>query len=111
MDGRWTTRLTRAQLVRAGASTAEANSLYGPYTVQFGNGRFVFHNGRTGLDARGTFTIHSKSVRFVFASGAGLHRGDVAVCTWSVYRDLLTFKAVAGRPSELIDAGVWVRAR
>lgn len=111
LDGRWTATITRAQLRRAGASAALAGKLYGSYTARHENGRFEIRNHRTGGVARGTFTVRGDVFRGVFARGVGVKPGDVMVCTWSVYRDRLTFRPIPGRPSQLCDAAVWTRAR
>ena len=84
--------------------------LYGPWTALYQNGRFQLRTQRTGGIARGTYSVRGKVSRLVFASGVGVTRGQVSECTWSVYRDRLTFKAIPGRPSLLCDAGVWTRA-
>jgi hypothetical protein len=109
-DGRWTATVTRAQLRRAGASTSLVAKLYGPYTALFQNGRFEMRNHRTDGIARGTFSVRGNVSRLVFARGVGLDPGQISECTWSVYRDRLTFHAIPGRPSLLCDAGVWTRA-
>jgi hypothetical protein len=108
-DGRWHTTLTRAQLIRAGAEPASANALYGPYSARFAGGRFTFSNGRTHHGARGSFTVRGKVARLTFSSGVGLRPGEAAEVKWSVYRDRLTFKAIRGRPSLMLDAGIWTR--
>jgi len=109
-DGRWKASISRAQLMRAGASTTLAAKLYGPYSARWENGDFEVRNHRTGAIARGTFTVHGNVQRTVFTTGVGVKRGDVSVCTWSIYRARLTFKPIRGRPSRLCDAGVWMRA-
>jgi hypothetical protein len=110
LDGRWTASITRAQLLRAGASKSLALKLYGTYTARYGNGRFEFRNHRTGAIARGTFTVRGKVSRIVFATGVGVKPGEISECTWNIYRDRLTFKPIPGRPSLLCNAGVWGRA-
>jgi len=109
-DGRWAATVTRAQLRRAGADAPLAAKLYGPYTALYEQSRFEIRNRRTGAVARGTFTVRGKVSRVVFASGVGVKPGQFSECTWSVYRDRLTFKAIPGRPNLLCDAPVWVRA-
>jgi hypothetical protein len=112
IDGRWTATITRTGLMRTGeVDPASAAKLYGPYTVRFANGRFQIRNERTGRGAAGTFTVSGELVRFVFAYGVGLKRGDVGVCTESVYRDRLTFTKVPGRPCRAFNAAVWTRVR
>jgi hypothetical protein len=110
LDGRWTASITRAQLLRAGATGALAAKLYGAWTARYADGRFEFRNHRTGKIARGTFTVRGKVVRTAFVSGVGVKSGDVSECTWSIYRDRLTLEPIRGRPSLLCDAGVWTRA-
>ena len=110
-DGRWTATITLAQLRRAGASAPLAAKLYGPWTALYQQARFTFRNHRTGTVSRGTFTVRGRISRLIFASGVGITPGQISECTWSVYRDRLTFKAIPGRPSLLCDAGVWARAR
>ena len=110
LDGRWTANVTLAQLRRAGAPASLAAKLYGPYTALWQKGRFEIRNHRTGAIARGTFSVRGNVSRVVFASGVGIKPGQVSVCTWTVYRDRLTFKPIPGRPSLLCDAGVWTRA-
>jgi hypothetical protein len=112
IDGRWTATMSRAALMRTGeADEASALRLYGPYTARFANGRFEIRNGRTDRGAAGTFTISGKHVRFVFAYGVGIERGEIAVCAQSVYRDRLTFTKVPGRPCLAWNAAVWTRAK
>lgn len=108
-DGRWKATVTPAQLRRAGASASLTARLYGPYTAVFRSGRLETHNGRTGAIATGTFSVRGKVTRVVFESGVAVKPGQVSECTWSVYRDRLTFKAIPGRPSLLCDAPVWTR--
>jgi hypothetical protein len=110
-DGRWTATVTSAQLRRAGATGSLVAKLYGPYTALYQKGRFEFRNHRTGAIHRGTFSVRGKVSRLVWPNGGiGVKPGQVSECTWSVYRDRLTFKAIPGRPSLLCDAGVWTRA-
>jgi hypothetical protein len=110
LDGRWTGSLTRAQILHATGSKSLAEKLHGSWTAQLGKGHFEFHDRDTGTDARGAFAVNRNRVRFVFATGLGLKKGQVAVFTWNVYRDRLTFKTVPGRPGVLIDLFVWTRA-
>jgi hypothetical protein len=110
IDGRWHASITRAGLVRTGeVDPAEAAKLYGPWTAQFVNGRFQARNERTGLGAKGTFSVAGKVVRFVFATGVGVEPGAVAFCPASVYRDRLTFTRTRGRPCLAWNAAVWTR--
>jgi hypothetical protein len=110
LDGRWTATITRAQLRRAGAVVTLAGKLYGSYTAVYENGRFEFDNHRNGAVTRGTFAIRGRVARIVFFSGVAVRRGDVSECTWSIYRERLTFKPISGRRSMLCNAGVWSRA-
>jgi hypothetical protein len=112
LDGRWTSTITQAQLRRANADPKLVPKLWGTWTARYANGRVEFHNLRSGSGARGTFSIQGNVVRIVFASGIGVKPpNNISVCTWSIYRDRLTFKTIPGRPSQLCDAGVWTRAR
>ena len=73
IDGRWHAAMTRADLLRTGEVDApHAGQLYGPWTVEFRNGRFELRNERTGGRGHGTFTVAGGGVRFVFASGVGI---------------------------------------
>ena len=111
-DGRWEASVTVSQLLHAKPrpTAALAQKLAGRYTIVFEKGRFESRNQRTGGVARGTYTVSGNVARIVFATGVGVRRGSVSECTWSVYRGRLTFKAIAGRPSQLCDAPVWVRS-
>jgi hypothetical protein len=111
-DGHWKTSVTVAQLLHTAAppTPALAEKLAGRYTMVFEKGRFEERNQRTSAIGRGTYTVHGNVARVVFASGVGVRRGQVSECTWNVYRGRLTFKAIAGRPSLLCDAAVWVRS-
>src|SRR5262249_18876342 len=109
LDGRWTGTLTQKQLIRAGASQVLAAKLHGSWTAQFRTGRFAFHDRDTGADSRGRFVGHGQKVRFVFASGFEIKKGQVAELTWNIYRDRLRFRAIPGRPSLLLDLFVWTR--
>ena len=111
-DGRWEGSVTVSQLLHTAAppTPALAQKLAGRYTMVFEKGRFEFRNQRTGAVARGTYTVRGNISRLVFATGVGVRRGSVSECTWSLYRGRLTFKAIAGRPSLLCDAAVWVRS-
>jgi hypothetical protein len=110
LDGRWTGSLTRAQVLHATGSKSLAEKLHGSWTALLGKGRFEFHDRDTGADARGTFVVNRNRVRFLFATGLGIKKGQVGEFTWSVYRNRLTFKTVPGRPGVLIDVTVWTRA-
>src|SRR5262245_27943290 len=110
LDGRWTATITRAQLRRAGASATLAAKLYGSFTAVYKQGRFQFRH-RGGGESHGTFSVRGNVARLVFQTGIGLQAGHISQCTFSVYRDRLTFKPIPGRRSLLCDAGVWVRAR
>jgi hypothetical protein len=111
-DGHWRATVTVAQLRQAAAPVppALARKLAGPYTMVFTKGRFQARNERTGATSGGTYTVHGSVARIVFASGVGVRSGQLSECTWSVYRGRLTFKSIAGRPSLLCDAVVWVRS-
>jgi hypothetical protein len=110
LDGRWEGSLTRQQLIQAGASQALAAKLHGSWTAKFGTGRFAFHDRDTGADSRGRFVVGGEKVRFVFASGVGIKKGQVAELTWSLYRDRLRFRAIPGRASMFLDLFVWTRS-
>src|SRR5262249_8594037 len=102
--------LTRAQVLHSTGSKSLAEKLHGSWTAQLGNGHFEFHDRDTGTDARGTFVVNRNRVRFLFATGLGIKKGQVAEFTWSVYRNRPTFKTVPGRPGVLIALFVWTRA-
>ena len=110
LDGRWTGSLTRAQVLHSTRSKSLAEKLHGSWTALLGKGRFEFHDRDTGTDARGTFVVNGNRVRFLFATGLGIKKGQVGEFTWSVYRNRLTFKTVPGRPGVLIDLFIWTRA-
>jgi len=110
LDGRWAGSLTRAQVRHATGSKSLAEKLHGSWTARFANGRFEFHDRDTGADARGRFAVNANRVRFLFATGLGVKRGQVAQFTWNIYRDRLTFKTVPGRPGVLVDLFVWTKA-
>jgi TRAP-type C4-dicarboxylate transport system substrate-binding protein len=109
-DGRWKTSMTDAQLRRAGATKELAKMLQGSWNAHFEHGRFDFRNRDTRARARGTFVVHGDRARFVFARAVGLEGGQVAELRWSIYQDRLSFIAIPGRPSLLLDAAPWMRA-
>src|SRR5262245_56498418 len=112
IDGQWSATITQAQLRRVHEKPARIPKLWGPYTQRLENGHMELRNLRTGGVARGTFTIHGRVVRFVYARGVFIRPpNNVAVCTWSIYRDRLTFQRIPGRPYLDCDAAVWTRRR
>jgi TRAP-type C4-dicarboxylate transport system substrate-binding protein len=109
-DGRWQTSMTGKQLRHAGATRELAQLLRGSWALRFEHGRFDFRNRDAGAHARGTFFVHGDRARFVFARGVGLEGGKVAEVRWSIYNGRLSFIAIPGHMSALLDAAAWERA-
>jgi TRAP-type C4-dicarboxylate transport system substrate-binding protein len=115
IDGTYRVHTTAADLRRAGAADDEiVPDNYGDTTMVLNRGRFIQHQPLGA--AHGSYTVHGNLfVMTVDAAGGGAAKnrpGEQFTFRWSLYRDLLTFRAVAGKVSPTgMLAKPWRRVR
>lgn len=112
IDGRYTVRTTAKELLAAGSPDAPAYN-YGTFEMTLDRGRFT-QRQPLGYTAVGTYTVAGDTVTLTYTSGAGgpgaNRAGETFDYRWSLYRDQLTFAAVAGKVSpETFRAKPWRR--
>jgi hypothetical protein len=107
IDGNWTSSFARSHLLARGASGSCLRKSYGPWTAEFGHGRYRIHNRWSGATGTGTFTV---------TGGIFRSRTITAVCDRSpstcgveVFRARLTFSNEPGYPACQWGVAAWVR--
>jgi hypothetical protein len=103
IDGVYTLRTTPADLHAAGAAEDEiVPENYGRTTMILDRGRLTQQQS-VGDSAAGTYTVAGNTLTLTFTRSAGgegrTRPGEVWDFRWSLYRDQLTLKPVAGKIS------------
>lgn len=116
LEGLWEQTLTREELLDAGASRGYAQVFRGRRTVAFRAGRFESRVARRGVFT-GTYRVDGGVVQWeveacrpywICSPGVGPDEflpGHANWARWSVYRDILRFARIPGRPAP-VETGV-----
>jgi TRAP-type C4-dicarboxylate transport system substrate-binding protein len=99
IDGSYRQHTTASDLRAAGTPEGDINpGNYGILETVFDRGRFT-QKQSAGGSATGTYAVHGHTLTMTYAGASQDGPGDVFTFRWSLYRDLLTLKAVPGESS------------
>lgn len=95
LDGVYRTSFTREELAKSPllADPGEINDdNWGDFTLTFERGRVTFtqRNDVASSSTSGAYTLNGKAITLRFTEG--VNAGETFAATWSLYRDVLTFK-------------------
>ena len=99
LEGVWLSSVSRAELLAAGASPAEAMTYRGSASLELRSGHWVFHGDHTTVT--GGYRVQGDVVRLTMATCTAnpCSPGAESEYTWSVYRDRLVLHARPGQTS------------
>jgi TRAP-type C4-dicarboxylate transport system substrate-binding protein len=99
LEGVWRSSVSRAELLAAGASPAEATTYRGSASLSLKHGHWIFRGEHTTVT--GGYRIRGDVVRLTMTTCTAnpCSPGAESEYTWSVYRDRLTLSARPGQTS------------
>jgi TRAP-type C4-dicarboxylate transport system substrate-binding protein len=97
LEGVWQSNVSRAAMLAAGASAAEAATYEGRGTLELAHGRWTFDGERASVT--GTYAVAGDALRLTMLTCTAnpCDPGASSDYTWSVYRDALTLTRRPGR--------------